>query len=160
MEFIIKREPTIKEVFYILKNKWMLNNDDVNLSENDKEFKDIGEMYRLNFCTYMMPDSEGEFDHLEISEMVDCFYMEDVSIKMLFDAWNYLVKVGCLERSAGKSVNLKNGNCNIQNVNRWAYLFDNWQPIMLGIAIALAFNVIVTMFENVIVKIALIIHGG
>jgi len=45
-------------------------------------------------------------------------------------------------------------------VNRWAYLFDNWQPIMLGIAIALAFNVIVTMFENVIVKIALIIHGG
>lgn len=45
-------------------------------------------------------------------------------------------------------------------VNRWAYLFDNWQPIMLGIAMALAFNVIVTMFENVIVKIALIIHGG
>jgi hypothetical protein len=45
-------------------------------------------------------------------------------------------------------------------VNRWAYLFDNWQPIILGIAIALAFNVIVTMFENVIIKIALITHGG
>lgn len=45
-------------------------------------------------------------------------------------------------------------------VNRWAYLFDNWQPIVLGIAMALAFNVIVTMFENVIAKIALIIHGG
>ena len=50
--------------------------------------------------------------------------------------------------------------CHIQNVNRWAYLFDNWQSIMLGIAMALAFNVIVTMFENVIVKIVLIIHGG
>jgi len=50
-------------------------------------------------------------------------------------------------------------NLHIQNVNRWAYVFDNWQPIMLGIAMALAFNVIVTMFENVIVKIALIIHG-
>lgn len=45
-------------------------------------------------------------------------------------------------------------------VNRWAYLFDNWQPIMLGIAMALAFNVIVTMIENVIVKITLIINGG
>lgn len=50
--------------------------------------------------------------------------------------------------------------CFKHDVNRWDYLFDNWQPIMLGIAMALAFNVIVTMFENVIVKIALIIHGG
>jgi hypothetical protein len=62
--------------------------------------------------------------------------------------------------SSGNQAQNENSNCNIQNVNRWAYLFNNWQPIMLGIAIALAFSIIVTMFENVIVKIALIIYDG
>lgn len=48
----------------------------------------------------------------------------------------------------------------IQRVNRWAYLYDNWSAIMLGFGIAISFSILLNMIENIVVKIALIIHGG
>ena len=74
----------------------------------------------------------------------------------LIPAFENTIKLLNKANGAGK----RKKQCHKHIVNRWAYLFDNWQPIMLGVTIALAFNVIVTMFENVIVKIALIIHGS
>lgn len=48
----------------------------------------------------------------------------------------------------------------LQRANRWAYLYDNWSAIMLGFGIAISFSILLNMIENIIVKIALIIHGG
>jgi len=48
----------------------------------------------------------------------------------------------------------------LQNVNRWAYLYDNFGAIMLGMVVAFAANGIFTMVENIVVKIAMIINGS
>lgn len=48
----------------------------------------------------------------------------------------------------------------LQNVNRWAYLYDNFGAIMLGMVVAFTASGIFTMIENIVVKIALIINGG
>ena len=53
-----------------------------------------------------------------------------------------------------------NENAVLRSVNRWAYLYDNWSAIMLGFGIAISFSILLNMIENIIVKIALIIHGG
>jgi hypothetical protein len=99
-------------------------------------------------------------DCLEFLEWVrENAEFEDFQIETFANGFMNLTNT--LEFGSGSNQARKeNSNCHIQNVNRWAYLFYNWQSIMLGIAMALAFNVIVTMFENVIVKIVLIIHGG
>lgn len=56
--------------------------------------------------------------------------------------------------------NMEQDKCHIQRVNRWAYLYDNWSAIMLGFGVAISFSILLNMIENIVVKIALIIHGG
>lgn len=62
--------------------------------------------------------------------------------------------------SGGNQDRHESSNCNIQNVNRWAYLYDNFSAIMLGMVVAFAANRIFTMVENIVVKIAMIINGS
>ena len=46
------------------------------------------------------------------------------------------------------------------SVSRWAYIYENWSAIALGMLIATVFYVLVNMVENIVVKIALIFHGS
>ena len=51
-------------------------------------------------------------------------------------------------------------NCNLPQVSRWAYIYENWSAIALGMLIATVFYVLVNMFENIVVKIALIFNAS
>jgi len=44
-------------------------------------------------------------------------------------------------------------------VTRFEYLKNNWQAILIGVAIALLFNLVINMIGDIIVKIALIVNG-
>lgn len=65
-----------------------------------------------------------------------------------------------LQADLANGTNTGQDKCHIQRVNRWAYLYDNWSAIMLGFGIAISFSILLNMIENIVVKIALIIHGG
>jgi hypothetical protein len=48
----------------------------------------------------------------------------------------------------------------LNSVSGWAYIYENWSAIALGMMIATVFWVIVNIIENIAVKIALIIAGS
>jgi hypothetical protein len=64
-------------------------------------------------------------------------------------------------RATFKEINYSQfNNKEMKKETKWNYLYDNFHAIVLGFAIAISFNVIVSMIENVVIKIAIIIHGG
>ena len=54
----------------------------------------------------------------------------------------------------------KNGNEVLADVSNWAYLKKNKTAILLGFALGTTLSIVLNLIENIIVKIALIIHGG
>ena len=48
----------------------------------------------------------------------------------------------------------------LHSISRWAYIYENWSAIALGMLIATVFFVLINMIENIVVKIALIFHSS
>ena len=50
--------------------------------------------------------------------------------------------------------------CTIHGVSCWVYFRKHKTPVLIGFAIGTTLSVLLNLIENIIVKIALIIHGG
>ena len=53
-----------------------------------------------------------------------------------------------------------NGNEVLADVSNWAYFKKNKTAILLGFAIGTTLSIVLNFIENIVIKIALIIHGG
>lgn len=68
-----------------------------------------------------------------------------------------------IENATGKANGVKTRNepvLPLQSVSGWAYIKKHLNPILIGFATGITLMTVFSLIESIVLKIALIIHGG